>query len=144
MSFNVKTRLSKLKASAKERKYNINLDVNKYQVLIDAGCYYCGKSLANENGYCLDRVDSSKGYNIQNLVGCCKICNRAKSNMSVYEFIDWVKKAFYKISEHEKIAHKMQELGITQEVYDKIAEEFMKIQTEGKEKFRIKEVYSNE
>lgn len=93
MSFNVKTRLSKLVNSAKARGIRVNLDVNKYQNLINFGCHYCGTDLKNENGYCLDRVDSSRGYSLTNVVGCCKICNRAKSNMEIWEFVNWLKKA---------------------------------------------------
>lgn len=140
MSFNVKNRISKLRGSAKERHLNINLDANKYQVLIDAGCYYCGKSLSDEKGYCLDRVDSTKGYNIMNLVGCCKICNRAKSNMDVYDFIDWIKKVHACIVQKENFANQLQDLGVTQEIYDKISQAFMDSQVNDKEKFRIKEV----
>lgn len=93
VGFDVKSRLSKLLASAKARKIHVNLDVNKYQNLIDLGCFYCGSSLANEKGYCLDRVDSNKGYIISNIVSCCKICNRAKSNMDIWDFVCWLKKA---------------------------------------------------
>lgn len=92
--FDVTTRVSKLKSSAKARGISINLDINKYQMMIDMGCHYCGSDLSNEKGYCLDRVDSSKGYIISNIVGCCKICNIAKSNMDVFEFVRWLKRAY--------------------------------------------------
>lgn len=91
--FNVETRLSQLKHSAKARGINVNLDVNKYQILIDLGCHYCGSSLDKEKGYCLDRVDSAKGYVFSNVVGCCKICNRAKSDMDIDEFVQWLNRA---------------------------------------------------
>jgi hypothetical protein len=96
MSFDVRTRISMLKASAKARGININLDLNKYQNYIDLGCFYCGCSLENEKGYCLDRTDSSKGYTITNVVACCKLCNRAKMNLGIWEFASWVKR----VSDH--------------------------------------------
>jgi hypothetical protein len=94
MSFDVKTRLSKLRSSAKHRNIRVDLDVNKYQMLVNMGCHYCGISLENENGYCLDRVDSSRGYIFSNVVGCCKTCNIAKSSMGVWEFVAWLKRAY--------------------------------------------------
>ena len=93
VGFDVKTRLNQLKYSAKARGLNINLDVNKYQNLINSGCHFCGDDLKNEKGYCLDRVDSTKGYSITNVVACCKICNRAKSNMDIWDFVQWLNKA---------------------------------------------------
>lgn len=93
MGFDVNKRLSMLKASAKARGIAVNLDVNKYQIFINLGCHFCGSDLKNENGYCLDRVDNNKGYIFSNVVGCCKVCNRAKCNMGVWEFVNWLKKA---------------------------------------------------
>lgn len=37
----------------------------------------------------VDRVDSSRGYDKENIVPCCKICNRSKSDMSESDFIAW-------------------------------------------------------
>lgn len=96
MGFDVRTRLSKLTNSAKKRGIHVNLDVNKYQELVKFGCHFCGKDLSDENGYCLDRVDNKKGYTIQNVVPCCKICNRAKGELSNEQFIEMCKKAVLK------------------------------------------------
>jgi len=38
----------------------------------------------------LDRVDSSKHYTLDNVVPCCTVCNRAKSNLTVADFYDWI------------------------------------------------------
>lgn len=138
MSFDVKTRLSKLKNSAKNRGYHINLDVNKYQELINCGCHFCGKDLSDENGYCLDRVDSKKGYTIKNVVPCCKICNRAKCDMDVMDFRSWVLKAAKFIEEQNNTVQKLTELGMTAEIIDKIEEALYKELNKGKEKLRIK------
>lgn len=138
MSFDVKTRLNRLKNSAKKRNIYVNLDVNKYQELVNFGCHFCGKSLEDENGYCLDRVDSSKGYNIQNVVPCCKICNRAKSNMHVMDFRDWILQAAKHIEKQNKDVQEMLEAGLTLELCDKIEEELYKELNKNKEKCRIK------
>lgn len=112
MSFDVKTRLSMLRGSARKRGLNVNLDLNKYQALIDLGCTYCGKDLSNENGYCLDRLDSSKGYNLFNVVGCCKICNRAKSDMTVEAFIDMATRVSNHYQMMTKIFQELNKEGI--------------------------------
>jgi hypothetical protein len=38
----------------------------------------------------VDRLDSSCGYTLDNVVTCCTICNVAKSAMTVEEFKQWV------------------------------------------------------
>jgi hypothetical protein len=43
----------------------------------------------------IDRVDSSKGYTVDNCVPCCKPCNYAKGNMSFEEFKKWSSDLFY-------------------------------------------------
>ena len=42
----------------------------------------------------LDRVDSSKGYTIDNVVPCCAICNTAKNKMTQKEFKEWIKTVY--------------------------------------------------
>lgn len=91
---NIKTRISKLKSSAKARNIKLKLMDYEYENLLKLGCHYCGKNVLEENGTCLDRVDSNSGYVLHNVVPCCKICNRAKSDMDFVNFIDWVKKAY--------------------------------------------------
>ena len=85
---NIKTRISKLKSSAKSRGLAVNLMDYEYESLLSLGCHYCGKDVLEENGYCLDRIDSNKGYYLHNVVGCCKICNRAKSDMEFSQFVN--------------------------------------------------------
>lgn len=52
-------------------------------------CYYCG-DVKNYNG--IDRVDSSKGYILNNCVPCCEICNKMKLNYTVDSWILHMKK----------------------------------------------------
>lgn len=37
----------------------------------------------------VDRVDSSKGYSMDNCVPCCEMCNKAKRDKSVEYFLEW-------------------------------------------------------
>jgi len=45
----------------------------------------------------VDRIDSTKGYIKDNLVPCCEICNKAKSNLDIEIFLNWVNR----IKKHE-------------------------------------------
>jgi hypothetical protein len=51
-------------------------------------CWYCGyvnKTIG------LDRIDSSRGYVMGNVVSCCARDNAAKSNLSQQEFFEQIK-----------------------------------------------------
>jgi len=90
------------KKNAKSRNINFLLDKKEFKVLIDQNCFYCGESASNTcvnrtdvysyNG--IDRLDNSKGYELNNVVACCKICNNAKKAMSKKEFLNWVNKIY--------------------------------------------------
>jgi hypothetical protein len=138
MGFDVKTRLSKLKNSAKSRGIQVNIDVNKYQYIIDQGCHFCGKDLSDENGYCLDRVDNTKGYSIRNVVPCCKICNRAKCDMDVFHFRDWVVKAAKNIEKQNKEAEMLMQLGMNVDLFDRLNDELSKELHKDEQPHRLK------
>ena len=92
--------LQSYKRNAEKRDLPFLLDRAQFEKLIDGDCYYCGSHQTNSyktsysetkyNG--IDRLDSTKGYYKDNCVSCCRICNRAKSDMSLDEFIDWIRK----------------------------------------------------
>jgi hypothetical protein len=68
--------------------------------LLQASCHWCGSppnTKHKPNKYQepfihsgIDRLDSSKGYTINNCVSACWICNRAKGTLSEKEFIEWI------------------------------------------------------
>lgn len=73
--------------------------------MFSANCHYCNLPPSNvylnkrsglpETKYSgIDRVDSSKGYTVENTVPCCKQCNYAKLTMTEQEFYDWVKRVY--------------------------------------------------
>jgi hypothetical protein len=99
------------KKHARERNLEFHIDYEYFKKLIQNNCYYCDTppkqiyQLKNPktgtirsgipikyNG--IDRIDSLKGYTKSNIVTCCKICNRSKSNMQLIEFINWIKKIY--------------------------------------------------
>lgn len=89
------------------------MPIDRFIELSNSKCNYCGlehskliedrlnetktlKRMSEEvleiNG--IDRLDSNKGYTIENSVPCCKFCNFAKHTMSFTDFMAWIKKVY--------------------------------------------------
>lgn len=58
--------------------------------LLEQACVYCGRVPEPING--LDRIDNSKGYTSDNVAPCCRVCNKAKSDMTRDQFLDWAQR----------------------------------------------------
>lgn len=91
--------LSTTRAAARRRNLEWSLTDEQLHELLKSNCHYCGSSPENggykskrtrmlHNG--IDRVNNKIGYTIDNSVSCCHTCNRAKSNMSVEDFHNWI------------------------------------------------------
>ena len=91
---------SSVKLTARRRKIEWPIAFNDWLDLVKQNCFYCESSPSNYisaygfyyNG--LDRIDSSRSYEISNVVPCCQICNRAKSDRSQDEFYEWIRKVY--------------------------------------------------
>lgn len=86
------------KCRAKTKGLKWALSLKSAGVLFKSPCYYCG-SFPNQryrgatyNG--IDRIDSTKGYEIDNCVPCCKTCNWAKRDTPQEEFKEWIRRAY--------------------------------------------------
>lgn len=79
----------KYKRSAKQRHYSFGLTFEQFKTFWQKDCYYCGDQTKTIG---LDRVDNSKGYNLDNIVSCCWKCNQMKLALSQKEFISQCKK----------------------------------------------------
>ena len=90
--------LRQYKHQAQNRGYEFRLTKEDFSFLTQMNCYYCGAEPAQEswagsgcvepyiyNG--IDRVDSSEGYFMDNVVPCCKRCNWMKREMSLGQFL---------------------------------------------------------
>jgi hypothetical protein len=76
------------KFSAAKRKISFNIDENLFEKLIQINCIYCsGRNKGSHNG--LDRIDNNIGYEVNNIVPCCAICNRAKLEETIEVFLEW-------------------------------------------------------
>lgn len=77
----VRRRYRELLHSARGRKLEVALTLDEYrQVTSSNACFYCGGDLPFI-GSGLDRKDSSRGYCVDNVVPCCRLCNRIKSDI---------------------------------------------------------------
>lgn len=78
----VAKRFSIVKSSAKSRGLSCTLNKEQYQDLIGKSCFYCDNYLAtvqDSTGIGLDRLDNSRGYEIDNVIPCCVVCNRVRN-----------------------------------------------------------------
>lgn len=90
--------------AAKRRQIPFELTKDEFRTIIKQNCYYCGqvpsmiKRPNSSGGACIcngiDRMDSNGGYTISNCVPCCSMCNYAKLDSSVSDFLSHVKKIY--------------------------------------------------
>lgn len=77
------------------------LSDDEFKLLISQPCFYCGvepyklwprsKSCNGQIRYNgIDRKNNTIGYNIENCVSCCEICNKAKRDLPLDIFLDWI------------------------------------------------------
>ena len=83
-------RLAQIKAGAKRRNIPYNLTDTEVQSIISKPCIYCGKEISEG----IDRIDSMKGYERENVVPCCAICNKMKNNYSLEFFKNHIQKIY--------------------------------------------------
>ena len=56
-------------------------------------CYYCGSEIETVG---IDRVDNKIGYEFDNCVPCCGLCNKMKNSYNSKKFVEHCKKiSFY-------------------------------------------------
>ncbi len=85
---------------AKERSIIWQISEATFRALIFQPCYYCSVPPSNViirkrkeiryNG--IDRMDNAQGYLETNVVSCCTVCNQMKSDRSLREFLDHIRK----------------------------------------------------
>lgn len=91
-----------LKGNAKPRFLEWDLSDDEAISLMGKDCYYCGchpsnisRSSSGNYFYSgIDRVDNTKGYVTGNVVPCCGQCNYSKSDLSVGDFLNWIKMVY--------------------------------------------------
>lgn len=98
------------KKSAESRKISFNLTLEEFKKLINKPCTYCGSNPTSDtyingnkfnktneliyvNG--IDRIDSTKGYSVNNCVPCCTMCNKMKLDYSLENFKTQISKIYH-------------------------------------------------
>ena len=74
---------------AKKLNRNFELTFEQFKEFWQKPCYYCGNIIKTIG---LDKVDSKKGYTLDNIVSCCIVCNRMKRVSSKEDFIEQCKR----------------------------------------------------
>ncbi len=91
--------------NAKKKDLVFLVSIEEFDILTSKKCYYCGGSSGSykDRTYTgLDRVDNSQGYEVSNLVPCCKKCNYMKKDLSIEVFLYHIRQVYY----YQEIARK--------------------------------------
>lgn len=103
MGFLVSRLYATYRQSAKTRKITFELTKEQFHALIEQSCYICGSDPAKSTRKHgpdrvpfggVDRIDNTLGYIEGNVRPCCKLCNVAKHELTIPEFIEHVKKMY--------------------------------------------------
>jgi hypothetical protein len=92
------------KQQSNKRKIEFLLSKDEFLNIVSQNCFYCNEE-PKESGYnkkshgiykCngIDRVDSNLGYELNNVVPCCKKCNYAKNEFSELEFFKHIEQLY--------------------------------------------------
>lgn len=93
--------LDSYKRGAAKRGLPWSISGRQFDALTKSTCFYCRRAPSTTrksrrdtgsfvyNG--IDRYNPKRGYVRGNVVPCCAICNRAKSNLTTSEFYEWIK-----------------------------------------------------
>lgn len=88
----LKGKYSYYKQGAKSRELEFNLTLDEFKSIVTKPCIYCGA--LDEYGLSgVDRIDSSKSYQSDNCVPCCKIHNIGKSDLPIKQYVHSILKA---------------------------------------------------
>lgn len=87
-----KGRLLSYKRSALARGIEWNMTDEEFKSFWGLNCHYCNGEVKTIG---LDRIDSTKDYNVDNIVSCCSTCNKMKMELPYNVFIDQVQKIYF-------------------------------------------------
>jgi hypothetical protein len=81
---------------ARERNLEFRITLEQFRTIVQEPCFYCGE-FGDPRG--LDRRRNEFPYTADNVCACCARCNRAKSDLSEFDFLAHAKK----ITEHQEV-----------------------------------------
>ena len=90
---NIMTHFDEYIRSATRKNLFFDLNLEQFNTLVNSHCYYCDEyDEAKVIG--IDRVDSERGYLIDNVVPCCSTCNFMKSDLERDNFLNHICKIY--------------------------------------------------
>lgn len=104
--FSIYDRLFFQRVTNTRKKIEIKITATDYYNIAKNDCFYCEAKPTKYAPYkdktdCIyvngvDRVDSSKGYELTNCVPCCYSCNTAKNSLTSDEFFKLIERIYNK------------------------------------------------
>jgi 5-methylcytosine-specific restriction endonuclease McrA len=100
-----KWRYGSYSQAAHKRSLAFNISYELFLEITQKNCYYCNAEPEMRPTHSkrwdftfpmsgIDRVDSSRGYEEDNVVPCCSHCNQAKWDYTTEEFLSWIKRVY--------------------------------------------------
>ena len=91
------------KSSTKRRQLTIDITYEQFVELSLSPCGWCGGEPSNVLKYSdlrlayngIDRINSSKGYDWENCVPCCRFCNTLKAALPAAVWLDFINDVVY-------------------------------------------------
>ena len=90
---NILTHYNEYVRSAMKKNLEFNLDADQFEMLVNSHCHYCDE-YDETRVIGIDRVNSERGYFIENVVPSCFICNRMKSDLARDDFLNHICKIY--------------------------------------------------
>jgi hypothetical protein len=114
--------------SARKKGLSFDLSVEQFSVLTKENCVYCDAPPSNVLAHIrrndkaspyiysgIDRVNNLIGYTTANSLPCCEICNKAKRNLTIEQFNEWLNRLVnFRTSQNPESPAIMQGNEITQ------------------------------
>lgn len=73
--------------AAKQKNREFSITEEQYIEIVSQPCFYCKRDMPTG----MDRIDSSLGYVLENVVSCCVDCNRMKMAHSQEYFLELIR-----------------------------------------------------
>jgi hypothetical protein len=78
---------------AMKKNIQFDLDAEQFEMLVNSHCHYCDE-YDETKVIGIDRVNSDRGYFIENVVPCCATCNFMKSDLEKEDFLNHICKIY--------------------------------------------------
>lgn len=91
---NLSLKITNFIKDSRIRGIAFSLSYSEVGLIMLKDCFYCGIKSEKNKRNSIDRVDSSKNYDHDNVVPCCRSCNVGKGAMTVIEYINHCKNVY--------------------------------------------------